>query len=195
LQSRLDTDDGTRWIRRQIYLWADLLIENFDMDRSASIRADLQRELFDQQHSSTEPNVDVPETWGDIYQILVNYLMADLSSYLRTVHGWEEEPTTEWLESFKALFLSLTKACRALYEDAVANLFLLRDGKLGFSTFEGPQTDCVVALLGGFDAPAVLRPLGEPGHYELLNFAWVTGAMHEDVWDDAGCDESEIILV
>ena len=70
-----------------------------------------------------------------------------------------------------------------LYGDAVANLLLLQDRRLGFSGLKAPQ-GCIVALLGRFDAPAVLRPLHEPEQYELLNFAWATSAMHQDVWEE-----------
>ena len=82
-----------------------------------------------------------------------------------------------------------------LYGNAVANLLLLQDRRLGFSGLKAPQEGCIVALLGRFDAPAVLRSLHEPGQYELLNFAWVTSAMHQDVWEEIKSDETEIILV
>ena len=190
-----ETNDGTQLMLIQVCDWADLVIDIFDLDWSASVRADLERELFSSPHASAKQNIDDPNTWGFLYQDKVNLFLDRLPTYLRTVHGWKDEVKDEWLESFKDLFLSLTKAYLMLYGDAVANLLLLQDRRLGFSSLKAPQEGCIVALLGGFDAPAVLRSLHEPGQYELLNFAWVTGAMHQDVWEEIESDETEIILV
>jgi hypothetical protein len=190
-----ETNDGTQLMLRQVYDWADLVIDIFDLDWSASVRADLERELFSSPHASAKQNIYDPGTWGFLYQGKVNFFLDNLPAYLRIVHGWKDEAKDEWLESFKGLFLCLTKAYLMLYGDAVANLFLLQDRRLGFSSLKAPQEGCIVALLGGFDAPAVLRLLYEPGQYELLNFAWVTGAMHQDIWEGINSDETEIILV
>ena len=129
--------------------WADLVIDIFDLDWSASVRADLERELFSSPHASAKQNIDDPNTWGFLYQDKVNLFLDRLPTYLRTVHGWKDEAKDEWLESFEDLFLSLTKAYLMLYGDAIANFLLLQDRRLGFSSLKAPQEGCIVASVKG----------------------------------------------